>query len=875
MGHDFANIDQRVATALVPLMDGSHVTKLRIQARLDGRPKKAFDYPGQAISDSFLITLNLYAPRKFVPGLGKWLSQRQIWLREPLGVDNGVPIVNPHAPKDHTPLIPKSISTKTSNGSTAVIVTRTQEEVRHDVFNVFDNLREAKDLPEIETPSLIITPLLAHQKQALYFMRKREKLPVAITAESAAKDDELQVISNDEGSNWRKKIDGAGRVTWLNVITGHSQKQEPSPTLGGILADVMGLGKTLNILALIMSSLNEATTWSRQQPPHPNLDNVPEMVFNSKATLLLCPLSTVVNWEDQIKAHIKFKSITYCIYQGPSRTTDPYKLRNYDIVISTYGTAAADLNPRSRTRPNSPLFEINWFRIVLDEAHVIRKQTTLQSKAACMLSAGRRWCVSGTPVQNRLDDIGALIKFLRIKPFDEGNNFSQFISTPLRTGDPDAIPKLRLLVDSITLRRLKDKVDLPERVELVVKLQMSDPERKLYDFFTRDAQERFAAMTGQNKGLAGKSMAHILRTIGRLRMLCVHGQDMLSDEDWDRVKGLDPSHAIDLEDDDDERPDRTAAQAFEMYRIMKDATVHYCAKCQSTIGPAEKKIVDGEVIEEEEEDEDSDDEDKDLLGYLMPCNQLICPNCIDKFKNEMKSRAGVDNYATCPFCDNYIRVTFFPLRHSEMLEDERAKEAMRASAFARNLSRYNGPSTKVAALLTDLAEHARWSEENPDERPIKSVVFSEWVTMLDLMQYAFVANNIKYTRLDGKMSFSKRTTAITSFMTSTDYNVILVSLHAGGLGLNLTAASNVYVMEPNYNPAAEAQAVERVHRLGQTRKVVIKKFVLEDSIEEKVLVLQQKKLSLAEFSVDRDSLAKMTKEDSARKKLEDLRTLLR
>jgi len=82
-------------------------------------------------------------------------------------------------------------------------------------------------------------------------------------------------------------------------------------------------------------------------------------------------------------------------------------------------------------------------------------------------------------------------------------------------------------------------------------------------------------------------------------------------------------------------------------------------------------------------------------------------------------------------------------------------------------------------------------------------------------------------------------------------------------------------MEPNYNPAAEAQAVERVHRLGQTREVFIKRFIMKDSIEEKVLKLQETKLALAEFSIERDSMKKLSKEDVAKTKLDELKMLLR
>jgi SNF2 family DNA or RNA helicase len=99
--------------------------------------------------------------------------------------------------------------------------------------------------------------------------------------------------------------------------------------------------------------------------------------------------------------------------------------------------------------------------------------------------------------------------------------------------------------------------------------------------------------------------------------------------------------------------------------------------------------------------------------------------------------------------------------------------------------------------------------------------------------------------------------------------VMLVSIGAGGLGLNLTTANKVFMMEPQFNPAAEAQAVDRVHRLGQDREVTIKRFIMDKSFEEKMLVLQEKKKALAALTMERK------KGVGGREKLEELRSLFR
>jgi SNF2 family DNA or RNA helicase len=152
------------------------------------------------------------------------------------------------------------------------------------------------------------------------------------------------------------------------------------------------------------------------------------------------------------------------------------------------------------------------------------------------------------------------------------------------------------------------------------------------------------------------------------------------------------------------------------------------------------------------------------------------------------------------------------------------------------------------------------------------VVFSTWTTHLDLIEIALHNNGHKHVRLDGRMPREARNRSLSAFDKDDSVTVILVSIGAGGLGLNLTKANKAFVMEPQFNPAAEAQAVDRVHRLGQTREVTIKRFIMENSFEEKMLDLQRKKKALADLTMNRE---KSSKEQAAKQKLEDLRSLFR
>lgn len=125
------------------------------------------------------------------------------------------------------------------------------------------------------------------------------------------------------------------------------------------------------------------------------------------------------------------------------------------------------------------------------------------------------------------------------------------------------------------------------------------------------------------------------------------------------------------------------------------------------------------------------------------------------------------------------------------------------------------------------------------------------------------------------MTRKHRAASIDNFTNDRSISVILITIGAGGLGLNLTAASKVFMMEPQFNPQAEAQAVDRVHRLGQQREVEIVRFIMRDSFEEQMLKMQEKKTELADLTMNRGKGGKMDKADKAKEKLERLKSLFK
>jgi SNF2 family DNA or RNA helicase len=126
----------------------------------------------------------------------------------------------------------------------------------------------------------------------------------------------------------------------------------------------------------------------------------------------------------------------------------------------------------------------------------------------------------------------------------------------------------------------------------------------------------------------------------------------------------------------------------------------------------------------------------------------------------------------------------------------------------------------------------------------KLLVFSQFVKHLEIVKQVLLTKKIRFAYLDG--STSDRQDQVEKFNKDQDLKVFLISIKAGGLGLNLTEADYVFILDPWWNPAVEAQAIDRAHRIGQKRKVFTYKFITRNSVEEKILVLQKNKLKLSE-----------------------------
>jgi SNF2 family DNA or RNA helicase len=258
---------------------------------------------------------------------------------------------------------------------------------------------------------------------------------------------------------------------------------------GGILADDMGLGKTVQALSFIQRFKES----------------------NEKLTaLVVCPTTLMFNWENEIK---KFTpKVSYKIHHGGERIRNKKIFEEHDVVITTYGTLRSDIKF---------MLETEFDYIVLDESQAIKNPQSKVTKAACLLNARNRLCMSGTPLQNNTFDIYAQMNFLNPGMLGSIEYFRNEFATPIdKFGEKEHKDHLKKLLFPFILRRTKEQVakDLPEKTETILFCEMEEEQRNIYDAYRNDYRDKILGVI-KEQGI-DKSQLTILQGLMKLRQIC-------------------------------------------------------------------------------------------------------------------------------------------------------------------------------------------------------------------------------------------------------------------------------------------------------------------------------------------------------------------
>ncbi|XP_056248921.1 helicase-like transcription factor [Seriola aureovittata] len=752
----------------------------------------------------------------------------------------------------------------------------TAEELKNAFDNLFQGLMESKD-GEKEAAQSVGTPLLLHQKQALSWMCARENKSALPPF-------------------WEKR----GEL-YYNTLTCFSAKEIPERVRGGILADDMGLGKTLTTIALILTNFHngkplpvekcgersspikaksklkmaaklegsssagdgvgvsgtaagslcsdpprvevicadtpdiveitgeskksmsqEKMKATKRKPskgatvlledldfaaalggsasdtapkkkkaakkatPTPSVESsITESAdeLSARTTLIICPLSVLSNWLDQFEQHVDPNvKLNVYLYYGSERNRSKTFLSSQDVVVTTYNVLSADFGHKS------PLHGINWLRVVLDEGHVIRNPNAQMSKAVLNLKAIRRWILSGTPIQNSVKDLWMLLAFLRLKPFDVREWWNRVIQRPVTQGHRGGVQNLQTLVKCITLRRTKSS-------EVNGRPLVSLPEKTVYvEQVELSQQEReeyeLARNEGRNtisryvaEGTVLRNYADVLAILMRLRQHCCH-PDLLAKTSSDLGAAATPAELRE--------------RLIEKLRlVLASGSDEECSVCLDSV----------------------------RLPVITHCAHVYCRPCIAQVISSEHEKAR------CPLCRSEIKTSELVEFPQEEMEEEKSTNSERWRT-----------SSKVQALMGNLLRL------RGEDSTIKCLVVSQFTRFLTKLETPLKEHGFGFVRLDGTMSQKRRSQVIQEFQSSAadSPTIMLLSLKAGGVGLNLTAASRVFLMDPAWNPATEEQCIDRCHRLGQKRNVVVIKFIVKNSVEENMVKIQRQKQDLVE-----------------------------
>ncbi|KAK8311029.1 hypothetical protein V6Z12_D02G224200 [Gossypium hirsutum] len=783
---------------------------------------------------------------------------------------------------------------------------------------VYQAALEDLNQPKVEATfpdGLLSVPLLRHQKIALDWMLQRETKSVYCMG---------GILADDQGLG--KTISMIALIQMQKYLESKSKSEDPEKHKTVALnLDDDNDNDNYNDNNNDTDELEEV----KQKGESDDSKSVLEVSTSARAvskqrlsagTLVVCPASILRQWARELEDKVPEESkLSVLIYHGGSRTKDPSEFAKYDVVLTTYSIITNEVPKQPIVDDDeidekigeryglSSEFSINkkrkrashvgmkmkkgkkdidsstidpsagalakpaWFRVILDEAQTIKNHRTQVARACCSLRAKRRWCLSGTPIQNAIDDLYSYFRFLKYEPYSVYTAFCHGIKGSIAKDYVKGYKKLQAILKVVMLRRTKATlidgepiIKLPPKSVLMSKVDFTAEERDFYTQLEADSRSQFKAYAAA--GTVNQNYANILLMLLRLRQACDH--PLL-------VKGFDS--------DSIRKSDSVGQVSVEMAKSLPREMLINLVNCleASAICLVCKDPPDDPVV--------------------TMCCHVFCYQCVSEHltgddntcpARGCKEQLGADivfSRSTLRICitDGYNGSLVHPqFENSVILQDEYSSskiktviEILKSKCLLKNSSLES--QSAIGCSETSLSSEQTYKETDHSgirvvkrttvysnslaDRPTKAIVFSQWTRMLDLVEHSLRNHSINYRRLDGTMSLAARDRNVKDFNNDPEVTVMLMSLKAGNLGLNMVAACHVILLDLWWNPTTEDQAIDRAHRIGQTRPVTVTRITIKDTVEDRILSLQEEKRKMVASAFGEDqsgsSATRLTVED--------------
>ncbi|RHY32487.1 hypothetical protein DYB32_002523 [Aphanomyces invadans] len=526
-------------------------------------------------------------------------------------------------------------------------------------------------------------------------------------------------------------------INWLYLLYQHK--------VSAVLADEMGLGKTVQTIAFL------AMVCSQMKQPH----------------LVIVPSSVLSNWKREIERFaptLRVRTFHGSIDER-NLIMDELQPGTFDILLTTYTYFERD----SASEDRKFLRSFSYGYLVLDEGHTIKNSNTSRFKRISALKTRNRLVLSGTPIQNNLSELLALLSFLMPTIFNHGSDeLLEFFGGEEKT----SCSKIRRILAPFILRRLKKLVlaQMVPKTEVVQNVKMNAHQLAVYNKVIETTLLRKEA----KKGVSSASDSTTQRTKPSREMKLLMGRA--------------PSTIVPGKGKNDPTSDSN------VFTLLRKAANHPVLLRQHYESPTVMEV---------------------FARHLYRNGEFGTECSLDMVKNEIE---GYSDFELHQLCLEYAHIP-------EMLALQLPSDKLLDS----------GKFDLLRELLPKLKAEKH-----------RVLIFSQWTKMLDLLETFLIHTNHRYTRLDGSTDIESRQSLIDEYNDDPNIFCFLLSTRAGGMGINLTAADTVILHDLDFNPTIDAQAMDRCHRIGQTKPVTVYKLVTEESVDKSIFDIACRKTQLNE-----------------------------